>query len=470
MIEMTRTQGVACGRRGALEGAFGGELIGPEEPDYDQARKICNGMFDQRPALIARCTSPADVAAALAYARGECLTVAVRGGGHSTPGYSSVDGGIVIDTGPMKQVDLDVAGCRGRFGAGLTWGELDAATQAHGLAVTGGRVTHTGVAGLTLGSGSGWLERRFGMTAADMVAAEIVTADGRVLHASAEENNDLFWGLRGGGGNFGVVTEFQLRLHRLGPIVFGGMVLHPRDAGGELLRCYREFMEHAPDEVCGGIALITAPPEDFVPDHAKGQPACGVVMLYAGDPDEGAEALRPLYNWGNPWVSMVQPMPYVAIQGIIDPGNPWGINEYAKIDYLPELPHEAIEAMLGHAAQSNSPFNEVILCPLGGAVSRINGEAMALSIPDTKWMYFCLAKSWDRTEQERGVAWARGFMDTMRPWSVDKAPPNFLDPTEGAARLRASYGEEKFHRLVALKNQYDPGNVFSLNANIPPNA
>ena len=459
--ELTRTQPTR-------EAKFAGELIGRDHPNYDEARKICNGMFDRRPALIARCTSPEDVQAALAHAHEQDLIVAVRGGGHSIPGHSSCDDGIVIDTGPMKIIDIDVAGRSGRFGAGLTWGELDAATQQHGLAVTGGRVTHTGIAGLTLGSGSGWLERKYAMTCDSLLSAEVVTADGRVVRASADENADLFWGLRGGGGNFGVVTEFEFRLHPVDPIVFAGMILHPRAAARELARFYRDFMQQAPDEVGGALALITAPPEEFVPEAARGKPACGVIVIYVGDPQQGEDALRPLLEWGEPWIKLVQPMPYAGLQQIIDTRNPWGISEYSKIDYLPELPDEAIDALVQQVDEASSPFTQVILCPLGGAVARMDASTMALSIPDAKWMYFCMAKWWDPTAKDAEIAWARAFMQTMRRWSVDKAPANFIEPDEGTARMRASYGEQKFRRLVALKDKYDPQNVFSRNPNIPP--
>jgi FAD/FMN-containing dehydrogenase len=452
----------------ALDSTFSGELIRPDDPGYDEARKLSNGMIDKRPALIARCTSGQDVQAALDHAREHDLITAVRGGGHSTPGHSSCDGGIVIDTGPIKGVAIDVEGRTGRFGAGLTWGELDVATQQHGLAVTGGRVTHTGIAGLTLGSGSGWLDRKYGPSCASLISAEVVTADGRIVRASEDENADLLWGLRGGGGNFGVVTEFEFRLYPVGPIVFAGMILHPRAAAKELARFYRDFLEQAPDEVGGGFALITAPPEEFVPEEARGKPACGVMVIYVGDPHQGEDAFRPLLEWGQPWVNLVQPMPYVAVQQLIDPLNPNGINEYAKIDYLAELPDEAIDAMVDQADDTSLPFAQVILCPLGGAVARMDGSAMALAVPDAKWMYFCLAKSWDPTDDDELRRWARAFMQTMRSWSVDKAPANFTHPDEGAARLRASYGEEKFRRLVALKDKYDPGNIFSLNPNIPP--
>ena len=451
-----------------LDAQFKGELVRPGDPGYDEARSLFNGLIDKRPALIARCANVADVKAALAHARNNDLVVAVRGGGHSTAGYSCCDDGIVIDTSPMKSVEIDATGRTGRFGAGLTWGELDAAAQEHGLAVTGGRVSHTGVAGLTLGSGSGWLERKLGPTCDSLLAAEVVTADGQVVRATAEENPELLWGLKGGGGNFGVVTEFEFRLHPVGPIIFAGMILHPRAAAPELLRFYRDFIEQAPDEVGGGLALITAPPEDFIPEEARGKPACGVIVVYAGDPEEGEAAFRPLLDWGEPWLRMVQPMPYVAVQQIIDGGNPWGINEYFKVDYLRELADDAIDAAVDKAADIRSPFTQLIFAPLGGAVARADRQSMALNLPEAKWCYFCLAMWMDRAETERETAWARSLMDAMRPWATNRALPNFINADEGAERLRASYGDEKFRRLVALKDTYDPGNVFALNQNIPP--
>jgi FAD/FMN-containing dehydrogenase len=451
-----------------LDAQFTGELIRPEDPGYDEARSLFNGSIDKRPALIARCATREDVQAGLAYARDEGLIVAVRGGGHSTAGHSCCDDGIVIDVGPMKNVEIDVEARTGRFGAGLNWGELDAATQEHGLAVTGGRVTHTGVAGLTLGSGSGWIERKFGTTAESLISAEVVTADGQVLRASDDENADLFWGIKGGGGNFGVVTEFEFRLHPVGPIVFAGMIMHPRSAAPELLRFYRDFMEEAPEDVCGGLALMTAPPEDFVPEEARGKPACGLIVLYLGDPKDGEEALRPLLEWGDPALKMVQPMPYVAVQQMIDAGNPWGIGEYFKVDYLKEFSDEAIDAAIDKAAESNSPFTQLIFFRLGGAMERVDRASMALEIPEAGWGYFCLAMWMDPAAAERERGWARAFMETMRPWAVDKAPPNFISPDDPTTRLRASYGEEKFARLVELKAKYDPENVFALNQNIPP--
>ena len=451
-----------------LGATFAGELIGPDDSEYEAARTLYNGVFDKRPALIARCTGPHDVRSALALAQERGLVVAVRGGGHSIPGYSSCDDGIVIDTSPMKMVEIDVERQTGRFGAGLTWGELDAATQEHGLAVTGGRVTHTGVAGLTLGSGSGWLERKCGITCDSLVSVEVVTANGRVVRAGADENPELFWGLKGGGGNFGVVTEFEFRLHPVGPIVYAGMILHPRDAASELMRFYRDFMEDAPDEVCGGVSLLTAPPEDFLPEAARGKPAVGVIVLYAGDPGVGEDVFRPLVEWGEPWLAAVQPMPYLALQQSLDPPHPWGVSQYSKADYLLELPDDAIDTLVDTMEGAGSPLTGVHLCRLGGAVARADRATMALEVPDAKWFYMCEAMWFDPAHAAHEIAWARALMDALRPWTSYTAPPNFISADDAGTRLRASYGEDKFARLVALKDAYDPGNVFALNQNIPP--
>ncbi|MBA2631443.1 MAG: FAD-binding oxidoreductase [Chloroflexi bacterium] len=452
-----------------LESTFGGELIRPGDPAYDTARGVWNGMIDKHPALIARCRSAEDVRAALAHAREHDLEVAVRGGGHSPPGFSTSEGGLVIDVGPMKTVEIDPESRTGRFGAGLNWGELDAATQEHGLAVTGGRVTHTGIAGLTLGSGSGWLERKHGMTGASLLSAEVVTADGRIVRASVEENPELLWGLRGGGGNFGVVTEFEFRLHPVGPMLFAGQILHPREAAPELLRFYRDFIAQAPDEVGGGFALLTAPPADFVPEEARGKPACGLILVYAGDPAEGEQALRPLLDWGQPLLSRVGPMPYTAVQAMTDQSHPWGIRHYAKVDFIRELNDEAVEVIVAEADRMRSPFSQLLLQPLGGAVARMDKGAMALNMPDAEWACFVFASWWEPRGEEEHIAWARGVMEALRPWSADTVPPNFIQD-EGAERLRRFYGDEKYGRLVALKDTYDPRNVFALNQNIPPSA
>ena len=451
-----------------LRAAVGGEVITPDHPDYEEARRVWNGMVDCHPALIARCASTEDVVAAVNFGREQGLVVSVRGGSHSTPGYSTCDDGIVIDLSPMHDVRVDAEARTARVGGGANWGQMDAATQEHGLAVTGGRVSDTGVGGLATGSGSGWLERMYGVTAESLISAEVVTADGSVVRASADENPELFWGLRGGGGNFGAVTEFEFRLHPVGPIALGGMLVYPRERAGEVLRFYRDFMEQAPDQVGGGAALITAPPEEFVPEAMRGQPALGIVFLYVGPVEEGEEVVRPLREATDPVVDLIAPMPYVALQQMLDGGNPRGVREYFKVDWVNALPDDAIDEIVEQAERLPAPFGQLILAPQGGAMSRTSDSDMALNAPDAPWAYFCLAMWMDPAEDEQNRAWARGFAEAMKPYEVGTPYPNFIAADESAARLRSSYGPEKYERLLALKRKWDPDNLFRLNQNIDP--
>jgi FAD/FMN-containing dehydrogenase len=329
-------------------------------------------------------------------------------------------------------------------------------------------VSDTGVGGLATGSGSGWLERMYGVTAGSLLSAEVVTADGSVVRASADENPELFWGLRGGGGNFGAVTEFEFRLHPVGPIVLGGMLVYPRERAREVLRFYRDFMEQAPDEVAGGAALITAPPEEFVPEALRGQPAMGIVFLYVGPVEDGEEAVRPLRESTEPAVDLIGPMPYVALQQMLDGGNPRGVREYFKVDWVNALPDEAIDEIVEQAERLPAPFGQLILAPQGGAMSRQSESDMALNAPDAPWAYFCLSMWMDPAEDDQNRAWARGFAEAMKPYEVGTPYPNFIAADETAARLRSSYGPEKFERLLALKRKWDPDNLFRLNQNIDP--
>jgi FAD/FMN-containing dehydrogenase len=444
-----------------------GEVVGASDPAYDEARGVWNGMVDRYPAAVVRCRTAADVAAAVTYARDRDLIVAVRCGGHSTPGYSTCDDGIVIDLRPMNRVEVDADARTARVQGGALWAELDAATQEHGLAVTGGRVSDTGVGGLALGSGSGWLERMFGFTCESLISAEVVTADGTVVVASASENPDLFWGLRGGGGNFGVVTEFVFGLHPVGPILAGGLVAWPRAKAREVIRFYRDYMAQAPDEVGGGVALLTAPPEPFVPPELQGQPVVAVVYCYVGPPADGEAAARPLREFESPAVDLIQPMPYVALQSMLDAGNPRGVHEYFKVDWLGSLPDEAIETVVTHGEELPAPFGQLILAPMGGAVGRSAEKDLALSVVDAQWLYFCLAMWMDPAEDARNTAWARGFAAAMQAYGHGTAFSNFIEPDEGD-RLRASYGADRYARLVDLKRRWDPANVFRLNQNISP--
>ena len=452
-----------------LRGALQGELVLPGDAAYDEARRVWNGMIDRRPAAVVRCAVTADVAAAVNFARRHGLVVAVRCGAHSTPGYSTCDGGIVIDLRPMNAVRVDPQARTAQAGGGAVWAELDAATAQHGLAVTGGRVSDTGVAGLALGSGSGWLERMFGFTCESMISAEVVTAAGEVVRASQAENPDLFWGLRGGGGNFGVVTEFEFGLHPVGPLLTAGLLLWPRAQSGEVIRFYRDYMASAPDEVGGAVAFLTAPPAPFVPPDLQGQPVIGVVYCYVGPLEAGEEHARPLRGFGSPTVDMIGPMPYTALQQMLDPGFPHGIREYFKVDSLRSLPDASIDTLVAVAEELPAPFGQLILCPLGGAVSRSATADIALSVVDAPWLYFCLTMWMDPAEDERNTAWARRLAASIRDIGVGTTVANFVAEDE-AGRLRASYGQEKYQRLAELKRRWDPDNLFRLNQNIPAQA
>ena len=448
-------------------GAFGGLLFAEGDEGYDDARKVFNGMIDGHPALIARCTSTKDVVAAVKLAGGRDLTVAVYGGGHGVTGAAVANGALTVDLRGMKGIAVDAAAKTARVEAGCTWGEVDAATQEHALAVTGGRVSDTGVAGLALGSGSGWLERSFGFVCDNLIAAEVVTADGREVVASPTENAELFWGLRGGGGNFGIVTAFHLQLHDLGPIVLGGMLMYPAAVAGDLVHFYRDFMEKAPDSVGTGLAFICAPPEHFVPEPVRGQPVIGVVVCCSGPVDAAEEAMHPLREFGPPAIDMVAPMPYVAVQQLLDPPNPKGMRNYWTADFYDELTDEAIDVLVAKATQPVSPMTQIILVPGGGAIARVDDEATAFGQRRSKWNIHYLSMWPDAGDDDRNIAYTRDLSGAMKPWAAGEVYLNFIGD-EGPDRVRSAFGPEKFARLQALKRAWDPQNRFRHNQNIPP--
>jgi FAD/FMN-containing dehydrogenase len=377
------------------------------------------------------------------------------------------EGGIVIDLSPMKGIWVDPEIRTARAQAGLTWAEFDRETQQFGLATTGGRVTHTGISGLTLGSGSGWLERKFGLTLDNLISADLVTANGEFLKASASENEDLFWGLRGGGGNFGIVTSFEYQLHPLGPIVLGGMLLYPFAKAGELLRFWREYMQEAPEELGGALMFITAPPAPFVPEHMKGKLTAGLIVFYAGSPEEGEEWVRPLKEFGPPEVDLVEPMPYTVAQTLLDPGNPPGRNNYWKAENLDELSDEAIDTIVVHAGKIISPFTALLIQPVGGAISRVGEDETAIGGRDAACVVHGISMWENPAESEINITWAREFMQAMEPFAKPGVSLNFTsDQTQD--KVRASFGDEKYERLVALKDKYDPTNLFRLNQNVRP--
>jgi FAD binding domain/Berberine and berberine like len=453
----------------ALAARFAGQLLREGDEGYDDARKLWNGCFDRHPALIARCTSVADVQAAVNFARENSLTVAVRSGGHSAQGYGSWDGALTIDLSGMKEIEVDPAARVARAQSGITWGEFDAATQEHGLAVTGGRFSTTGIAGLTLGSGSGWLERRCGLTPDNLLSAKVVTADGELLTASLEENSDLFWGLRGGSGNFGIVTEFTYRLHQIGPMIYGGMMVALPDRAGEILRFMREYMADAPDDLGGGIAFISAPPEPFVPAEMHFAPIIGIVICWTGDMEEGERVLAPIREAVQPVMDMVQPMPYTALQTMLDAGGQYGTRAYMKAEFVPELSDELIEKMIRHGASRPGPMAQLLLEPMGGAISRMNPDDTALGSRDIPWCYHALSLWMDPSEDVAAahVAWAKELAEDLAPHTATGVYLNYTSD-EGDERVRSAYGPERYARLVALKDRYDPTNLFHLNQNIRP--
>jgi FAD/FMN-containing dehydrogenase len=453
---------------GELQAAFGGELIQPDAPGYDEARSIFNAMVDRRPALIARCQGVSDVIAALRFARDNDLEVSVRGGGHSVTGHALCDGGVCIDVGPMKGVRVDPARKTAWVQAGCNWGELDRETQAYGLAVTGGRVPITGVAGLTLGGGSGWIERKCGYTADNLIAADVVTADGRVVVASADENADLLWALKGGGGNFGIVTAFEFQLHDVGPIMLGGMMMFPAERAGEVLRFYRDYIRSAPDEVGGATAILTAPPEEFVPEEIRGKPVIGVIWCYVGPVEEGEVHAKPLRELG-PALDIVQPMPYLVVQRLIEGGNQPGNQQYWKAGFIKELTDDGIDQWVSHACNVASPFTASIMLPLGGAVARAGEDDSPLGFRDVGWNYHILSQWPDPADEERQVAWTREFAEAMAPFSLDGVYLNFQADETGDL-VQRSFGPEAYSRLQELKDRYDPDNVFHNNMNIKPTA
>jgi FAD/FMN-containing dehydrogenase len=446
---------------------FRGELIRPDHPSYDDARRIWNGAIDRYPALVARCTGVADVLAAVRFARERELVVAVRGGGHNVAGTAVCDDGVVIDLSPMKGMWVDPVARRARAQAGLLWGEFDHETQRFGLATTGGIVTHTGISGLTLGGGLGWLMRRHGLTCDNLLSADVVTADGELVRASADENADLLWGLRGGGGNFGIVTSFEYRLHSVGPTVLAGVLLHPAAKAREVLACYRHFIASVPDELMSIVVLRMAPPAPFLPPEIHGQPVVIIAVCYAGPVAEGERALAPLRRFGEPLADLIQPTSYASHQAILDASVPHGLGYYWKSEYLPPLGDAFIETLTEHAWRLPTPACYTALFHLGGAVGREDPEGSAFE--DRRAAHaMTIDGVWSEPNAAAPcIAWAREFWDVVRPHSTGRVYVNFLGE-EGQDRVRSAYGAAKYERLRALKRKYDPTNFFRMNQNIVP--
>jgi FAD/FMN-containing dehydrogenase len=443
----------------ALAGALRGPVLLPGQEAYEQARHVWNGMIDNRPALVVRCAGAADVLAAVTFAREHTLPLSVRGGGHSAAGAAVAEGGLMLDLSGMKSIRVDPARRTARAEPGLTWGEFDRETQAFGLATTGGVVSTTGIAGLTLGGGIGWLMRSYGLSCDNLLSVDIVTADGQLRTASADEHPDLFWAVRGGGGNFGVVTSFEYQLHPIGPTVLGGLLIWPRPLARDVLRLYRELTATLPEHASAYAALGAAP---------DGAPIVAVIFFTHGPIEEGEQLLQPLRDFGQLAADLVQPMPYVALQQMLDVLNPPGNRVYWKSAFLRELEDAVLETVIQQTEATPSPLSATILEFYGGMTNRVSVAATAYPHRAARYAVNVIAMWTDPAQDEANVQWARRLWEAMLPFSTGGVYVNFLGLGDaGEDRVRAAYGPN-YERLATIKATYDPTNLFRLNQNIAP--
>ncbi|GAA0413892.1 oxidoreductase [Acrocarpospora corrugata] len=451
----------------ALDG-FEGQLLTPGHADYDRYRRIWNGSIDRRPAFIARCGTTADVAAAVVFARRHGLPIAVRGGGHSIPGFSVVEGGLMIDCSPMKGITVHAGARRAEVGPGVLWREFDAAAQAAGLATPGGEISDTGVAGLTLGGGIGWLSRLYGLAADNLLGVELVTSAGDVVTADDDTDPDLMWGLRGGGGNFGIVTRFTFRLHPVAP-AWAGMVMYPGALAGDVLRAVHEAGALSPRELSLVAALVSAPPAPFVPAEAVGKPIVAVAAAYFGAHDTGQELTAALRGLGRPLIDTFGVMGYADLQRMFDDANVPGRQQYVRSDFLGPLPDEALDALAHHGTHPSSPLNQVLLRRVGGAVGDRDSGATAFGHRSADHLTL-IAATWEdpAEDPEPHRRWVRETWNSTRRWANGTYVNHLGD--EGGDRIREAYPPDSWTRLTRLKARMDPANVFALNQNIPPAA
>ena len=442
----------------ALRNGLRGALVLADDPDYERARHVWNGNVDRRPALIARCRDAADVQRAVSFASAHGLLVSVRGGGHSAPGYGTNDDGMVIHLSPMKAIAVDPTERTARAEGGVLWRELDEATQAHGLATTGGVVSNTGIAGLTLGGGLGWLMGKHGASVDNLIAVDVVTADGVLRRASATEHPDLFWGLRGGGGNFGVVTALEYRLHPVAEVL-GGVVLHKLDDAVDMLRFYRDFCSKLPDEAEAHAALLTSP---------EGVPMAGMLLGYNGPIEEGERILAPARRFGHPAADLVAPMPYAARNSMLDaPGAEHGLHRYWRSAFTERLSDDLIDVMVDGAARFSSPLSSLFLFYLHGAISRMPVDATAFGARQVQWDFDAIGQWTDRSESASHIAWVRDLWARLEPHLQGTVYINHVADDDRPEKVRASFGDN-LQRLREIKAVYDKANLFRVNSNIPP--
>jgi FAD/FMN-containing dehydrogenase len=443
-----------------LSAGIRGDLLRPGDDGYDSARTIWNGMIDRHPALIVRCAGVSDIVQSVNFARQSGLLVSVRGGGHNVSGNAICDGGIMIDLSPMKSVHVDPERCVARVEPGVLWGEFDHETQQFGLATTGGLISTTGVAGLTLGGGIGWLMGNHGLACDNLLSVDIITAEGQFLTASESQNQELFWGLRGGGGNFGIVTSFEFRLHPVSEML-GGIIMHRLDQAVDFVKFYNEFSQTAPDELGTLLAFATSP---------DGEPVVAIRACYNGPCEEGERILKPLREFGTPLADMIGPMPYVEIQRMIDDGFPSGMQNYWKSNFLSELDDKAIQTIVDYMRRAPSPNSKIAIEQFHGAAGRVGSNDTAFNHRDARYNLLIVGIWPDASARDENVSWVRNLWDAMQPYSSGGVYVNYLgqEADEGIERIKAAYGHDKYERLVALKNKYDPSNVFRMNQNIRP--
>jgi FAD/FMN-containing dehydrogenase len=449
-----------------LKGGFEGDILLPGGEAYESARRIWNAMIDKRPAVIARCATTSDVVRAVKFARDNGLVLAVRGGGHNIAGNAMCDDGLVIDLSRMKAASVDPVRRRVTIEGGATLADLDAATQAHGLATPVGINSTTGIAGLTLGGGFGWLSRKYGMTVDNLESAEVVTSDGRVVRASATEHPDLFWAIRGGGGNFGVVTRFEFRLHPVGPAVLSGLIVYPISEAKSVLRRYRDFVARSPEELSVWAVLRKAPPLPFLPEHVHGTGVIALAVIYAGDPKEGQRLIEPLRSFGTPVGQHVGVHSYVAWQQTFDPLLTAGARNYWKSHNFATLEDGLLDTAIEFAGTLPSPQCEIFLASIGGATARPAPDSAAYAQRDANFVMNVHGRWDDAADDGLGIAWARAFFQAAAPFATGGAYVNFLTADEGD-RVRSAYGPN-YDRLAQVKRTYDPDNLFRMNQNIEP--
>jgi FAD/FMN-containing dehydrogenase len=464
---MITDEGTVDALRQELQSGFAGQLLAPRDHDYDDARKVYNAMIDRRPALIARCADVHDVARTIAFARARGLPLAVRGGGHNGAGLGTCDSGVVADLSQLNEIKVNPETRSVRVGGGCTWGEVDRATHAHGLATPSGFISTTGVGGLTLGGGIGYLTRRHGLTIDNLLEAELVLADGTHVRASAQENPDLFWAIRGGGGNFGVATSFTFDLHPV-RTVLAGPTFWPLEQTHEVMRAYREFLPGAPRELNGFLALLTVPPVPPFPEELHLRKVCGIVWCYLGPAGQAPEVLAPMLDVGEPLMHAIGPMPYPDFQSMFDGLYPAGLQWYWRADFVSELADEAIDRHAEFGARLPTMHSTMHLYPIDGAAHDVGQAQTAFSYRDANWAQVIVGVDPDPANADAIRQWTVDYWQATHPYSAGGAYVNFL-MHEGQDRVRASY-RDNYLRLTEVKAAYDPENVFHINQNIAPHA